>query len=81
MISPSTEKEKFIGKFEDYSREEKVSAVGGLSKSTMKYLPVETRIQTFDEVESGFDASAAIRDASRCLRCYRVAVMATEEAS
>jgi len=72
-------KEKFINKFEDYSQETKVSAVGGLQKSTMEHLPAETRIHTFEEVESGFDAQSAIRDASRCLRCYRVALIALSE--
>jgi formate dehydrogenase beta subunit len=72
-------KEKFINQFEDYSKEEKVSAVSGLQKSTMKHLPIDTRIHTFEEVEFGFDAQSAIRDASRCLRCYRVALMALSE--
>ena len=73
-------KEKFINKFEDYSREDKVSsAVGGLHKSTMEHLPTDTRIHTFEEVESGFDAQSAIQDANRCLRCYRVALIALSE--
>jgi formate dehydrogenase beta subunit len=73
-------KEKFINKFEDYSREDKVSsAVGGLHKSTMEHLPTDTRIHTFEEVETGFDAQSAIQDANRCLRCYRVALIALSE--
>jgi formate dehydrogenase beta subunit len=72
-------KEKFINTFEDYSKEEKVSAVSGFQKSTMEHLPIDTRIHTFEEVEFGFDAQSAIRDASRCLRCYRVALMALSE--
>jgi formate dehydrogenase beta subunit len=73
------QKEKFINQFEEYSHEDKVSALSGLPKSTMECMPVDTRIQTFEEVESGFDAESAIRDASRCLRCYRVAVIAVKE--
>lgn len=49
------------------------------------YVPMETaeevacldpkeRVQTFDEVEGGFDAAAAAAEAKRCLRCYRVIV-------
>ncbi|MCX5884726.1 MAG: FAD-dependent oxidoreductase [Proteobacteria bacterium] len=72
-------KGKFINKFEDYSQEVKVPAVGGLPKSTMEHLPADTRIHTFEEVESGFDAQSAIQDASRCLRCYRVALIALSE--
>jgi formate dehydrogenase beta subunit len=71
--------EKFINTFEDYSKEEKVPAVSGLQKSTMEHLPIDTRIHTFEEVEFGFDAQSAIRDASRCLRCYRIALIALSE--
>jgi hypothetical protein len=39
-------------------------------------LPAKTRIEGFDEVEGGFDAPAAIREANRCLRCYRLMVWA-----
>jgi len=39
-------------------------------------LPAKTRIAGFDEVEGGFDAAAAIREANRCLRCYRLMVWA-----
>lgn len=71
--------EKFINKFEDYSREEKVSALGGLKRTEMPQLPIETRIHNFEEVETGFAASSAIQEASRCLRCYRIALLALNE--
>ncbi|MDL2268381.1 FAD-dependent oxidoreductase [Desulfosarcina sp. OttesenSCG-928-A07] len=37
-------------------------------------LPPDTRIDSFDEVESGLTRSQAVKEAGRCLRCYRVAV-------
>jgi formate dehydrogenase beta subunit len=40
-------------------------------------LPVETRKTTFDEVEIGFSTPDAIAEAKRCLRCYRVSMVAT----
>ena len=70
-------KEKIIGEIEVYNKEEKLGTVGGVSKSTMEHLPPETRIHSFDEVELGFTFEAAIREAKRCLRCYRVALFAT----
>jgi formate dehydrogenase beta subunit len=39
-------------------------------------LAPETRIQSFDEVESGFSPAQARREANRCLRCYRILVAA-----
>jgi len=68
--------EKFFQVFSAYNKEEKVAAVKGISKSEMAALPIETRIRNFDEVEMGFTAEAAIREANRCLRCYRVALVA-----
>jgi len=35
----------------------------------MSCLPVEERVKSFREVELGFDEQAAVREASRCLRC------------
>ncbi len=71
--------EKFFQVFSAYNKEETVAAVKGISKSEMPALPVETRIDNFEEVELGFTAEEAIREANRCLRCYRVALMATAE--
>jgi len=38
------------------------------------FLDVKKRAGSFEEVEGGFGASEAIREAQRCLRCYRVVV-------
>ncbi|MDL2274821.1 FAD-dependent oxidoreductase [Desulfosarcina sp. OttesenSCG-928-G10] len=37
-------------------------------------LPPDTRIRSFDEVEACLTRSEAVKEAERCLRCYRVAV-------
>lgn len=37
-------------------------------------LPPETRINDFSEVEGGLSLSQAVKEAERCLRCYRIAV-------
>ena len=71
--------EKFIQAFSVYNKEETVGAVKGLSKSEMAALPVETRIHNFAEVELGFTPQEAVREANRCLRCYRVALLAVAE--
>jgi formate dehydrogenase beta subunit len=46
----------------------KESAVG------VKFLEPKTRLNTFAEVEGGFSVSEAIREAGRCLRCYRLMI-------
>jgi len=71
--------EKFFQVFSAYNKEETVAAVKGSGKSEMPALPVETRIHNFEEVELGFTAEQAIREANRCLRCYRVALLAAAE--
>jgi NADPH-dependent glutamate synthase beta subunit-like oxidoreductase len=39
-------------------------------------LPPDTRKWAFDEVEEGFPVNVAMREAARCLRCYRVGLVA-----
>jgi len=58
-----------------YDPEELVGIVRGISRQGMKHLPVDTRIHNFEEVEFGLTAQAALTEAQRCLRCYRVAVV------
>jgi NADPH-dependent glutamate synthase beta subunit-like oxidoreductase len=40
----------------------------------VEFLDVKKRKGSLAEVEGGFNAMAAIREAQRCLRCYRVVV-------
>jgi formate dehydrogenase beta subunit len=42
-------------------------------------LPVTSRTQSFAEVEKVFTAESAISEAQRCLRCYRVLLLATSD--
>ena len=39
-------------------------------------LKPEVRIKSFDEVESGPSPAEALKEANRCLRCYRIAMVA-----
>jgi len=73
-------KEKLVGRLGVYDKDEKIGLPGGVPMSTMEHLPADTRIHTFDEVERGFTHEAALREAERCLRCYRVALFATKQA-
>jgi len=44
----------------------------------MEHLPVEARVNGFQEVEQGFSPEAALEEAKRCLRCYRLMLWATD---
>jgi formate dehydrogenase beta subunit len=81
MVLPDFRRqEKIVGQIGVYDKDEKLGIAGGVPMSKMGHLPPETRIHTFDEVELGFNAEAAIREAERCLRCYRIALFATKPA-
>jgi formate dehydrogenase (NADP+) beta subunit len=59
-----------------YDPEEKIGIIGERKRKHLKMLPADTRKLTFDEVEAGFPTAEAISEAERCLRCYRVAMIA-----
>jgi len=71
--------EKYISKVKVFDRDEKIGLLGGRSRPHIACLPVETRIHTFEEVDLGLSAAAAIKDAESCLRCYRIALLAVNE--
>lgn len=79
MILPDYRRqEKMVREIGVYDKNEKLGIVGGVPKAKMGHLPPDTRIHSFDEVELGFTPDTAIREAERCLRCYRVALYATK---
>lgn len=50
--------------------------LGGRDRKHLEMLPPDTRKYTFDEVEEGYTPQEAMAEADRCLRCYRVAMVA-----
>ncbi len=59
-----------------YDQEEELGDVGMVKRKHLEMLSPEERKTSFDEVEKGFSTPEAIIEANRCLRCYRVAVVA-----
>ncbi|MCP4359961.1 MAG: FAD-dependent oxidoreductase [Chloroflexi bacterium] len=59
-----------------YDPEEKIGIAGGRKRKHLEMLPADIRKFNFDEVEEGFPTADAIAEANRCLRCYRVAMVA-----
>jgi formate dehydrogenase (NADP+) beta subunit len=73
------ESEKFVRFFNGvkvYDRQEKVGLVGDRRRLYLKAMAPEKRKWTFDEVEEGFKVNEAVQEASRCLRCYRIGMIA-----
>ena len=56
-----------------------VNRVGKKPRSHLEMRPAEERISDFEEIECGYTPEEAIREAERCLRCYRIAMFVTEK--
>ena len=77
-VEPRTE-EKFQQLFAGlkvYQKDENVGLVGGEKRPHLRMLDPDMRKWTFDEVEEGYRVNEAIKEASRCLRCYRIGMIA-----
>lgn len=45
----------------------------------MPTIPMDERLNSFEEVETGYSLEQAIEEASRCMRCYQIAMVALEQ--
>jgi formate dehydrogenase beta subunit len=59
-----------------YNDKEQISLIGGQHKAHLPMLDALVRKWNFDEVEDGYTTDVAIKEASRCLRCYRIGMIA-----
>lgn len=59
-----------------YDAKERIASIGGLARAKLPMLEPETRKQSFAEVEQGYRTDEAIYEAMRCLRCYRIGMVA-----
>ncbi|MHC1743792.1 MAG: FAD-dependent oxidoreductase [Syntrophobacteraceae bacterium] len=60
--------------------EDRVDRLGaGLRRIKMPMRSVEDRVDDFDEVEMGLSPEDALLEADRCLRCYRILLVAAEK--
>ncbi len=59
-----------------YDKNEQLGVLGGKKKAHLPMLAPEERKHTFQEVEEGFKVNVAIDEAERCLRCYRIGMIA-----
>jgi len=68
---------KFFKQVAVYDQDEDLGDLGKEKRKHLEMLAPDVRKTTFDEVEKGFTVPEAIKEAKRCLRCYRIAVVAT----
>ncbi|MDY6863582.1 MAG: FAD-dependent oxidoreductase [Thermodesulfobacteriota bacterium] len=68
--------DKFFEEVKVFDPTEKIGFLGGRKRLHLEMLPPLERKQTFDEVEKGYDHLEAMSEADRCLRCYRVGMIA-----
>ena len=59
-----------------FDKTENVGIVGGLHREHQPKVNGAERAHNYDEIELAMPESQAVREAERCLRCYRVAMLA-----
>ncbi len=59
-----------------YDRDEDLGDLGKGKRKHLEMLAPDMRKTSFDEVEQGFTIPEAIKEAKRCFRCYRIAIVA-----
>jgi len=67
---------QFFTSVKVFDPSEDTGFLGDRKRHTLEMLPADTRKYCFDEVEQGFSVRDAMAEADRCLRCYRVCVVA-----
>ncbi len=68
---------EYVAGLKPYDEAEDVGVPATTEPAHIHHAPVEERIRGFREAEIGFTHQEAIADASRCLRCYRMLLVAT----
>ena len=58
----------------DVAEQRDIGYIPPAKAETVKYMDIPDRLRGFAEVEGGFTAGAAMKEAQRCLRCYRLMV-------
>ncbi len=78
-LSTSEKMDSFFKKLGVFQSHEKVGAVPGTERMTMPTISMDERVNSFTEVETGYTLKQAVDEASRCMRCYQVGMVALEK--
>jgi len=68
--------EDIINNLGTFDKNEKVGIVGGLHREHQPKIAGAERACNYEEIELAMPESQAVREAERCLRCYRVGMLA-----
>jgi len=68
--------EKAISDLGVYDSNETMPFLGQTKRARQAALDPSVRIKSFEEVESGLSRADALKEAARCLRCYRIGLAA-----
>jgi len=70
--------EDMLSNFGVFDKQENVGIAGGLHREHQPKIDGAERAKNYDEIELAMPESQAAREASRCLRCYRVGMVALD---
>jgi len=70
--------EDLVNQFGVFDKNETVSILGGLHREHQPKIDGAERAKNYEEIELAMPESQAVREANRCLRCYRVGMVAVE---
>ncbi len=68
--------ESLVSQLGVYDPGERMPILGGRSRIPLRMLDPQARVRSFQEVEESFSVPEAMKEASRCLRCYRIGLVA-----
>lgn len=71
--------EDIVNRLGVFNSDEKVPVLGGLHREHQPKINGPERATNYDEIELAMPESQAVVEADRCLRCYRVAMVATDK--
>jgi formate dehydrogenase (NADP+) beta subunit len=77
-VAPRTEERfnQFFSTVKVYQKDENLGITGGDKRLHLRMLDPETRKWIFDEAEEGYKVNEAMKEARRCLRCFRIGMVA-----
>lgn len=68
--------EQFLAHLKVFDAKEKMEIPGGIPRMPIRHEDAELRKHDCREVDLGFTPEEARKEASRCLRCYRLVMVA-----
>jgi formate dehydrogenase beta subunit len=78
-LSVSEKLDKVFKQVGVFRKKEDVGVLPGWERVPMSTVSLAERVNSFAEVEAGYDLQQAIEEASRCMRCYQVGMVALEK--